>query len=119
MGGDHWVYQEDLCNLTGVAAHMCKIYTAVGRSQLPFYDLDWAKASNHFKLYMMHSWLGLLMAVLIVYLARDSFSNGDIPWWIRFILINLLVTYTLFGIWTTACYAIADFQVRPRPAKCS
>jgi hypothetical protein len=107
-----------LCNLTGVAAHMCKIYTAVGRSQLPFYDLDWAKASNHFKLYMLHSWLGLLMAVLIiVYLARDSFSNGDIPWWVRFILINLLVTYTLFGIWATACYAIADFQVKPRPTK--
>jgi hypothetical protein len=51
------------------------------------------------------------MAVLIiVYLARQSFTNGDIPWWVRFILINLLVTYTLFGIWATACYAIADIS---------
>lgn len=107
-----------LCNLTGVGAHMCKIYTAACRAELPFYDLDWAKASNHFKLYMIHSWLGLLMAVLIiVYLARDSFSSADVPWWVRLILINLLVTYTMFGVWATACYAIADFQVKPRPQK--
>jgi hypothetical protein len=104
-----------LCNLTGVAAHLCKIDTVEGRTQLPFYDLDWGKAANHFKLYLLHSWLGLLMAVLIiVYLARDSFSNGDIPWWVRFILINLLVTYSLFGIWATACYAIADTKVKPQ-----
>lgn len=107
-----------LCNLSGVAAHMCKLYTAAGRSQLPFFDLDWAKASNHFKLYMLHSWLGLLMAVLsIVYLARDSFADADIPWWVRLILINLLVTYGLFGVWATACYALADLQVRPRPVR--
>jgi hypothetical protein len=98
-----------LCNLTGVAAHICKIDSKEGRVSLPFYDLDWGKIGNHFKLYMIHAWLGMLMSVLIVvYLARDSFSNGDIPWWVRFILINLLVTYTLFGVWATACYVIAD-----------
>lgn len=107
-----------LCNLTGVAAHLCKIYTAAMRAQLPFFDLDWGKASNHFKLYMLHSWLGLFMAVLIiVYLARDSFSSADIPWWVRFILINLLVTYTMFGIWATACYAMADLQIKSKPVK--
>lgn len=107
-----------LCNLTGVAAHLCKIDTVEGRTQLPFFDLDWGKAANHFKLYLLHSWLGLLMAVLIiVYLARDSFSNSDIPWWVRFILINLLVTYTLFGIWATACYAIADTKVKTQETR--
>ena len=98
-----------LCNLTGVAAHICKIDTEEGRIGLPFYDLDWGKVGNHFKLYMIHAWIGMLMSVLIiVYLARDSFSNGDIPWWVRFILLNLLVTYTLFGVWATVCYIIAD-----------
>ncbi len=105
-----------LCNLTGVAAHLCKLDTADERAWLPLYDLDWGKTGNHFKLYLIHSWLGMLMAILIiVYLARDSFSNGDIPWWVRFILINLLVTYTLFGVWATACYTIADFKVKQLP----
>ena len=105
-----------LCNLTGVAAHLCKLDTAEGRIGLPFYDLDWGKIGNHFKLYMIHAWIGMLMSVLIViYLARDSFTNGDIPWWVRFILINLLVTFTLFGIWATACYAIADMRSRSNP----
>lgn len=101
-----------LCNLSGVAAHLCKLDTAEGRVERPVYDLDWGKTANHFKLYMIHAWIGLLMAVLIiVYLARESFTSGDIPLWVRFILINLLVTYTLFGIWATACYAIADLGV--------
>jgi hypothetical protein len=107
-----------LCNLTGVAAHLCKLDTVQGWASTPFYDLDWGKIGNHFKLYMIHSWLGMLMALLaVVYLARDSFDNGDIPWWVRFILLNLLVTYTLFGVWATACYAIADFYVAPREKK--
>jgi hypothetical protein len=60
---------------------------------------------------MIHAWIGLLMAVLIiVYLARDSFTSGDIPVWVRFILINLLVTYTLFGVFATVCYVMADSQ---------
>jgi FtsH-binding integral membrane protein len=100
-----------LCNLTGVAAHLCKLDTAEEHEGMPFYDLDWGKLANHFKLYILHSWLGMLMSVLIiVYLARDSFSNGDIPLWVRFILLNLLVTYTLFGFWATACYVIADIN---------
>ena len=100
-----------LCNLTGVAAHLCKLDAAEGRTERPVYDLDWGKTANHFKLYMIHSWIGMLMAVLIiVYLARDSFTSGDIPVWVRFILINLLVTYTLFGVFATVCYVMADFQ---------
>lgn len=102
-----------LCNLTGVAAHLCKLETAGVRGGLPVYDLDWGKTANHFKLYMIHAWIGLLMAMLvIVYLARESFTDGDIPWWVRFILMNLLVTYTLFGVWATACYAMADMRVK-------
>lgn len=102
-----------LCNLTGVAAHLCKLDTVEGMACLPFYDLDWGKTGNHFKLYMIHAWTGMLLAVLIIaYLARDSFSNGDIPWWVRFILINLLVTYTLFGVWATACYILADMSIK-------
>jgi hypothetical protein len=98
-----------LCNITGVAAHLCKLDTAGSRMGRPVYDLDWGKTANHFKLYMIHSWIGLLMAVLvIVYLARESFADDDIPLWVRFILMNLLVTYTLFGFWATACYALAD-----------
>lgn len=98
-----------LCNLAGVGAHLCKLDTAEWGASMPFYDLDWGKTANHFKLFMIHSWLGMLLGVfIIIYLARDSFSNGDIPWWVRFILINLLVTFTLFGVWATACYAIAD-----------
>ena len=102
-----------LCNLSGVAAHLCKLDTAGARMGRPVYDLDWGKTANHFKLYMMHAWIGLFMALLvIVYLARQSFTSGDIPWWVRFILINLLVTYTLFGVWATACYAVADTHVK-------
>ena len=98
-----------LCNLTGVAAHLCKLDTVEKSACLPLFDLDWRKTANHFKLYLIHSWIGMLLSVLIIlYLARDSFGNGDIPWWVRLILINLLVTYTLFGLWATACYIIAD-----------
>jgi hypothetical protein len=98
-----------LCNLTGVAAHLCKLDKMEGRVETPIYDLDWGKISNHFKLYMIHAWLGMFLALLvIVYLARQSLTSDDVPLWVRFILMNLLVTYTLFGIWATACYAIAD-----------
>lgn len=118
-----------LCNITGVSAHLCKIDTVEGRTQLPFFDLDWGKSGNHFKLFLLHSWLGMVMAVLIiVYLARDSFSSDSVPWWVRLILVNLLVTFTLFGIWATFCYAAADMYIRdikettdikdqPRPMK--
>ena len=102
-----------LCNITGVAAHLCKLDAVEGRTQLPFFDLDWGKVGNHFKLYILHSWLGMITALLIiVYLARSTFFNKDVPWWVTFILINLLVTYTLFGVWATACYAIADTKVK-------
>lgn len=103
-----------LCNLCGVAAHECKLDARWSRAELKFYDLDWGKSANHFKLHLIHSWLGLFMAVFIIfYIARDSFSNPDIPWWVRLILINLLVTYTLFGVWATACYGLAGSGVAP------
>ena len=104
-----------LCNLTGVSAHLCKIDTVEGRTQLPFFDLDWGKSANHFKLFLLHSWLGMVMAVLIiVYLARDSFTSDSVPWWVRLILINLLVTYTMFGVWATVCYGAADMYIKDK-----
>lgn len=98
-----------MCNLTGVAAHICKIDTEAGRIGLPFSDMDWGKVGNYFKFYIINSWICMLVSIfIIVYLSGDSFSNEDIPWWVRFILVNLLVTFTIFGIWATVCYLIAD-----------
>jgi hypothetical protein len=98
-----------LCNLTGVAAHLCKLETADEGGWLPFYDLDWGKIGNHFKLHLMHAWTGLLLALMsIVYVGRDDFMNADIPWWVRLILFNLIITFTLFGVWATFCYIMAD-----------
>jgi hypothetical protein len=78
-----------LCNLMGVAAQLCQLDTAGSRIGRPVYILDWGKTANHVKLYMIHSWIGLLMAVLvIVYLARENFSDDDIPLWVQFILMN-------------------------------
>ena len=98
-----------LCNISGVAAHLCRQYEMACNNPGPsIFDLDWGKACNHFKLYFFHGWLCLLVAVsIIVYLASNSFSNSNIPWWVRFILINLLVTYTLFGVWASLCYFMA------------
>ena len=97
-----------LCNLSGVAAHMCKVDQCNSENVPGKFDLDWGKCMNHFKLFFLHAWLGLLMGILIiVYLARNSFTNDHIPWWVRFILMNLLVTYTLFGIWASVCYFLA------------
>ena len=74
-------------------------------------DMDWSNFRNHFKLYMIHAWIALFTSILIIfYLSWDSFSNPDVPWWVRFILLNLIVTYNLFGIWATACYILADMR---------
>ena len=71
--------------------------------------MDWSDFKNHFKLYMLTAWVALLMAIfVIVYLSWYSFSSPDVPWWVQFIVINLLVTYNLFGVWATVCYAAAD-----------
>jgi hypothetical protein len=110
-----------LCNLSGVCAHLCrqdgKAAEASGHADgnnsylSRALDMDWSNIRNHFKLYMLTAWVALFMAIfIIVYLSWDSFSSPDVPVWVRFILINLLVTYNLFGIWATVCYAIADMR---------
>ena len=96
-----------VCNATGIGAHNCKVDWAV-TDATPWYDLDWNKCGNHFKLFMLHSWLSLVSSIcIILYLARDSLTSPDVPVWVRFILGNLLATYTLFGVWATVCYTAA------------
>ena len=100
-----------LCNLTGVCAHQCKLDNRVSQQDPAGYYgyFDWGVFRNHFKLHMLLAWMTLAVAVAIIfYLSWGSFSSPDVPWWVRFILINLLVTYTLFGIWATVCYWLAD-----------
>jgi hypothetical protein len=107
-----------LCNLTGVCAHLCRLdaksmdssgFTKSGLMKA--LDMDWSNFRNHFKLYMIHAWIALFTSILVIfYLSWESFSNPDVPWWVRFILLNLIVTYNLFGIWATACYIIADMR---------
>jgi hypothetical protein len=97
-----------ICNITGIGAHYCKI-SMENPTPTQWYDLDWTKDGNHFKLFILHSWLALVASMLIIYyLARDSMVSSDVPVWVRFILWNLLVTYTLFGVWATLCYSMAD-----------
>jgi hypothetical protein len=73
------------------------------------FDMDWSNFRNHFKLYMMQAWTGLLMSIfIIVYVSWDSLSNSEVPGWVRYILINLLVTFVLFGVWAMLCYTLAD-----------
>lgn len=96
-----------LCNLTGIAAHNCR---ADQHRQTPTFalSLDWTKEGNHFKLFMLHSWSALLLSICIIfYLGRQDLVNSSIPVWVEFILWNLLITYTLFGVWATICYALA------------
>jgi hypothetical protein len=40
-------------------------------------------------------------------MAWVSLTSEDVPIWVRFILYNLLVTYSLFGIFATVCYTMA------------
>lgn len=97
-----------ICNITGIGAHNCNMEYSIDTPQTPWYDLDWIKHGNHFKLFLLHSWLALVGSVMIIiYLARDSLTSSDVPTWVRFILWNLLVTYTLFGVWATVCYTVA------------
>ncbi len=97
-----------ICNITGIGAHYCKLDLSDDSPATPWYDLDWTKCGNHFKLFLLHSWLALLGSIMIIiYLARDSLTSSDVPDWVRFILWNLLVTYTLFGVWATVCYTVA------------
>lgn len=101
-----------LCNLAGVCAHLCRLDSKSAARGDPVSCLDmwdWSNFRNHFKLYMIFAWIVLFMAVFtILYLNWDSFTSEDVPWWVRLILINLLVTYNLFGVWATVCYVLAD-----------
>jgi hypothetical protein len=110
-----------LCNLTGVCAHLCRLDAKAAEgtpaaassasSLMRTLDMDWSNFRNHFKLYMLHAWMALFMSIFIIfYMSWSSFTNPDVPWWVRFILFNLLVTYNLFGIWSTVCYAVADMR---------
>jgi hypothetical protein len=96
-----------ICNIAGIGAHNSKIDND-DTVTTQWYDLDWTKCGNHFKLFIVHSWLALTSSIfIIVYLSRDSLTSSDVPTWVRFILWNLLVTYTLFGVWATFCYGMA------------
>jgi hypothetical protein len=109
-----------LCNLTGVCAHICRAdartvardeqpTTTTTFNHFPPLDMDWSNFRNHFKLYIVQAWTGLLMSIfIIIYLSWNSLSSPDVPWWVRFILVNLLVTFILFGVWATVCYTLAD-----------
>jgi hypothetical protein len=73
------------------------------------FDLDWQAVRSRFGLFLAHSWLGLLLGIMIIiYLARNWLGDPLVPWWVRLILYNLLVTYSLFGIFATACYALGS-----------
>ena len=99
-----------ICNITGIGAHYSIIKPIPHDYKSPQWsDLDWTKEGNHFKLFILHSWLALLSSMfIIVYLAGYSLTSNDVPMWVRLILWNLLVTYTLFGVWATICYSVAD-----------
>lgn len=106
-----------LCNLCGIGAHLCMLEphdpdNLPGKSEFnEGMELDWVGTRNRFGLFLMHSWLGLLMGVLvIIYLARNWLGDPIVPWWVRLILYNLLVTYSLFGVWATACYVVSAFR---------
>jgi hypothetical protein len=95
-----------LCNLTGIMAHQCKS-DQHRKPDTPWYSLDWVHGGNHFKLFMIHSWSALALSIgIIVYFGREALLNPDVPGWVRFVLWNLLVTYCLFGILATVCYAL-------------
>jgi hypothetical protein len=74
----------------------------------PWYDLDWSKPGNHFKLFLLHSWSALLLALcVLIYTSWSSLSSTDVPLFVRFTLYKLLVTYSLFGVFANICYAAA------------
>jgi len=96
-----------LCNLAGIGAHYCKLDQHNTQST-PWYDLDWSKPGNHFKLFMLHSWSALLLALcVLIYNSWASLSSTDVPLFVRFTLYNLLVTYSAFGIYASICYAFS------------
>lgn len=104
-----------VCNLCGIGAHLCLLEpkepgNPPGKDEIyDGFELDWQAARSRFGLFLAHSWLGLLLGMLIIiYLARNWLGDAIVPWWVRLILYNLLVTYSLFGIWATVCYAVGS-----------
>ena len=95
-----------LCNLTGVCAHLSLLEQPEPKpGPRHAWDSDWARLENHFTLFLIYAWLALLVALgCIVYIARRSLTDPVVPLWVRFLLYNLLVTYSLFGLWATGCY---------------
>jgi len=102
-----------ICNASGIGAHNCVIDSGeMSAAATRWYDLDWTKCGNHFKLFLFHSWIALAASIgVIMYLSRDSLTSSDVPVWVRFILWNLLVTYTLFGVWASLCYGMAGARI--------
>lgn len=105
-----------LCNLCGIGAHLCLVdplepNNPAGAAEIGDGSLwDWQSVRRRFGLFLAHSWLALLMGVLsIIYLARGWLGDPIVPWWVRLILYNLLITYSLFGIFATVCYTIDGF----------
>jgi hypothetical protein len=105
-----------LCNLSGIAAHYSKLdqHNAL---DTPWYDLDWSKPGNHFKLLMLHSWSSLILALtILIYNSWYTLSSTDVPFFVRFTLYNLLVTFSAFGIFASICYIFSgtkrqDFSI--------
>ena len=94
-----------LCNLAGIMAHLSKL-DQHRKPETVWYNLDWVNDGNHFKLFILHSWTGLVLALgVILYLGKEDLINDGVPWWVRMVLWNLLVTFSLFGIFATVCYA--------------
>jgi hypothetical protein len=102
-----------LCNLAGIMAHLSKM-DQHNKPPSRWYNLDWVNDGNHFKLFMLHSWTGLALALgVIFYLGKEGLTNEGVPVWVRFVLWNLLVTYSLFGILATALYALMGTMHNP------
>lgn len=110
-----------LCNLMGVDAHLTKMEEPRGGVPLSpplpessAFDFNWAGVGNQFKLFLIHSWLALLLALsVILYLSGSALGDPAVPLWVRLLLYNLLLTYSLFGIWATACYITAGYSADP------
>ena len=47
----------------------------------------------------------------IIYTGRVALTDESVPGWVKFILWNLIVTYTLFGVWATICYNLAGTRL--------
>ena len=91
-----------LCNLAGVCAHLA----LSEQSGYASFDMNWAHLDSHFVLFLTYAWLALLVALgCIIYLGRAALTDPSVPLWVRFLLYNLLVTYSAFGIWATVAYA--------------